>query len=253
MNYVNKEWKGLNCDGIGKLCAQGTIYHDISMQPMKYDLVVGDGNGASIYDANNTRIEWCFNVNDNSHTPVVVDKSEFESILIYLDFEDDEDEDESNTHDTINEDSNCKKDDNNNKTDCDDNSNNNSFDNNSSRESPRQPPNERNYQYLELQIHFCGFMNQLQDFTDDKDIAHDFKDDAGNSSNDSLNNESFINIYQMHNIKCGAANGVNESNKNKHSKKRSINIDETIETTNNKNGNNSLQKENNYNVSPQFG
>ena len=209
MNYVNKEWKGLNCDGIGKLCAQGTIYHDISMQPMKYDLVVGDGNGASIYDANNTRIEWCFNVNDNSHTPVVVDKSEFESILIYLDFEDDEDEDESNTHDTINEDSNCKKDDNNNKTDCDDNSNNNSFDNNSSRESPRQPPNERNYQYLELQIHFCGTTNQLQDFTDvDDDTTHDFKDDADNSSNDSLNNESFINIYQMHNIKCCAASGV---------------------------------------------
>ena len=53
--------------------AQGTIYYDNTMQAMRYDLVVGDGSGTSIYDGNFTMIsnftsgiEWYYNVNDNS-------------------------------------------------------------------------------------------------------------------------------------------------------------------------------------------
>ena len=126
--------KGLNCDAIGGLCAQGIIYYDNEMEAMKYDLDVGDRSGTSIHDANITmisnftsRIEWYLNVDDNSCTPVVIDQSEND--FIYLDVEDgyDEDETESNVRDTINEDSSCKKNDNNN-NDCNGNSNNNIFD-----------------------------------------------------------------------------------------------------------------------------
>ena len=105
-NYAKKELKGLNYNGIGGLCAQETIYYDNTMQAMKYDLVVGDGGGTGIYDTNITiilnftsRIERYFNVNDNSYLPVVVADDHDHD-------EDDEDMDESNIHDTKNEDSN---------------------------------------------------------------------------------------------------------------------------------------------------
>ena len=88
-------------NGIGGLCAQGTIYCDNTMQAIKHDVAVGNGSGTNIYDANitrlsnlNSRIELYSNVNGNSYALVVAVNDHHGS------------EDESNTHDTINDNNN---------------------------------------------------------------------------------------------------------------------------------------------------
>ena len=46
------ELQTLNCDGIDRLCTQGTIYYDDFTETMRYDVVVEDGTGTSIYAEN---------------------------------------------------------------------------------------------------------------------------------------------------------------------------------------------------------
>ena len=128
--------------------------------------------------------------------------------------EDDEDEDESNIHDTINEDSNCKKNDNKRNSDRDGNSNNNIFDNNVSRDNASQSPNEGSYQLQHLEFHSTvpRHMKQLHEYTGvDKGVTPDFEERADSSSNHSLNNESYTQISNARHITDAAANGFNVS------------------------------------------
>ena len=72
-----QELQGLNCDGIDGLYIQGTIYYDNTKETMRYNVVVEDDARTGFYNDFNftTTIEWYYNVNDNSRTPVVGDKS----------------------------------------------------------------------------------------------------------------------------------------------------------------------------------